>query len=258
MRLGGWGAMHVVNGIGLGRSLGFSLLLLFCAALASAGRGGDKKHLFVIHVAPPVSPEAVQVRYLMTGDFGGHAGFQVETQGQEIAIRLDQTSKPPKTLKAVLYASGCEIALIRADDLKTGDHETQFACHPLPALDISASFPRPAVLSPYQLDVEINYVAAWGHQFFGIGDGAALTIQVAAVTAGRDGSFRFQLPDFSKDPLYSSTEKDAELHLYVRERASGNVIAELKAPDSVVSQSGGMRIAGSYPVPLMFSFVTAR
>src|SRR5437588_10277591 len=125
MRPGGWDAMREVNGIGLKPSWmirAWSLVLL-CAAAASAGRGGDKKHLFLIRVAPPVNAESVQVHYLLTGDFGAHDGFQVETQEQEIAIRLDQTSKPPKSLKAVLFAPGCEIALIRADDLKNGDHE---------------------------------------------------------------------------------------------------------------------------------------
>jgi hypothetical protein len=233
-------------------------LLFLWVALASAGRGGDKKHLFLIHVAPPVNPESVQIHYFMTGDFGGHDGFQVETHDQEIAIRLDQTSKPPKSLKAVLYAPGCEIDLIRADDLRNGDHEAQFACRPLPALDISAAFPRPAALNPYQLDVEVNYIAPWSHEFFGVGDGAAMTILIASVTAGRDGSFRLHLPDFSKDPLYGTVGKNAELHFYVRERSSGNVVAELKGPDSLMSPSGGMRIEGNYPVPLTFMFVASR
>jgi len=233
-------------------------LLFLWAVLVSAGRGGDKKHLFLIHVAPPVNPESVQIHYFMTGDFGGHGGFQVETHDQEIAIRLDQTSKPPKSLKAVLYAPGCEIDLIRADDLRNGDHEAQFACHPLPALDIPAVFPRPAELNPYQLDVEVNYIAPWAHEFFGIADGAAMSIMIASITAGRDGSFRLHLPDFSKDPLYATLEKNAELHFYVRERSSGNLVAELKGPDSLTSPSGGMRIDAQFPTSLSFSFVASR
>ncbi len=232
------------------------VLLLLCAALASGGRGGDKKHLFLIRVAPPVNPESVQVHYFMTGDFGGHDGFQVETRDQEIAIRLDQTSKAPKSLKAILYAPGCEIGLIRADDLKNGDREADFTCHALPALDIPAAFPRPAELNPYQLDVEVNYFAPWAHEFFG--EGSALNIPVASITAGRDGTFRLHLPDFSKDPLYATFGKTAELHFYVRERSSGNLVAELKGPDSLASPSGGMRIEGSYPAPLSFRFLAAR
>src|SRR5215831_2881846 len=152
--------MRVVNGTGstLSRTVRICSLVFLGAALASAGKV-DKKHLFLIRVAPPVNPESVQVHYYLTGDFGAHGGFQVETHDQEIVIRLDQTSKPPKTLKAVLYAPGCEIDLIRADDLKNGDHEAQFDCHPLPALDIPAAFPRPAALNAYQLDVETNYIA---------------------------------------------------------------------------------------------------
>jgi hypothetical protein len=234
------------------------LLLFFCVALTTAAWGSDKKHLFLIRVAPPVNPESVQVRYFLTGDFGGHDGFQVETHEQEVAIRLDQTSKPPKSLKAVLYAPGCEIDLIRADDLKNGDREAEFACHPLPILDIPAGFPRPAALNPYQLDVEVSYLASWAHEFFGAGDGAAMTILVASVTAGKDGSFHLRLPDFSKDPLYASLEKNAELHFYVRERSSGNLVAELKGPDSLVSKSGGMRIDAAYPATLAFSFLASR
>jgi hypothetical protein len=85
-----------------------------------------------------------------------------------------------------------------------------------------------------------------------------MTILVASVTAGRDGSFRLHLPDFSKDPIYTTVGKNAELHFYVRERSSGNVIAELKGPDALTSASGGMRIEGNYPAPLAFSFVTAQ
>ena len=258
MRPGGWGAMRVVNGIGLtsSRTLRTCSLLLLCAAMAAAGRGGDKKHLFLIRVTPPVNPESVQVHYYLTGDFGGYGGFQVETHEQEIAIRLDQTSKPPKSLKAVLYAPGCEINLIRADDLKNGDREAQFDCHPLPAFDIPAAFPRPAALTPYQLDVEVDYIAPWTHEFFG--EGAAMRIMVGSVTAGRDGSFRLHLPDFSKDPLYSTLGKNAELHFYVRERSSGNVVAELKGPDPLTLPSGGMRIDAQYPAPLSFSFLASR
>ena len=260
MRPGGWGAMREVNGTGLARRRTIHLcsLALFCAGVAIAGRGGDKKHLFLIRVAPPVNPESVQVHYLLAGDFGTYGGFQVDTHEQEIAIRLDQTAKAPKNLKAVLYAPGCEIALIRADDLRNGDHEAQFVCRPLPALEIPAAFPRPAEFNPYQLDVEVSYIAPWAQDFFGVSNTAVLNLPILSVPAGRDGSFRLQLPDFSKDPLFSSFGKTAELHFYVRERSSGNLIAELKGPDSVVSPSGGMRIEANYPAPLAFTFIAVR
>src|SRR5450759_1795909 len=97
-RRGAWGAMRVVSGTGPRCRTGACALLLFCLAHVSIGSAKDK-HLFVIHVAPPVNPETVQVGYFVTGDFGGVGDFRVDTREQEIDIRLDQTSKPPKTLK---------------------------------------------------------------------------------------------------------------------------------------------------------------
>jgi len=213
----------------------------------SIGSAKDK-HLFVIHVAPPVNPETVQVGYFVTGDFGGVGDFRVDTREQEIDIRLDQTSKPPKTLKALLYAPGCEIGVISVDDLKVSDRETQFACKRLPSLDITAGFPRPAILKAYDLEVEVSYMAGWAHSFFGILDGSVSQFRVATVPAGRDGSFRFELPDFTKDPLFTTVEKDAWLSFSVRERRAGNIVGELK----------GLRIQDNYPSPLMFTFVPAR
>ncbi len=239
--------MRVAGGIGQRLRAG---ALALCCVLGMAGASMAKdKHVFVIHVAPPVNPETVQVGYFVTGDFGGAGNFRVETGEQEIGIRLDQTSKPPKTLKALLYAPGCEIALIRVDDLKVSEREAQFNCKPLPSIDIAAEFPRPAVLKGLNLEVDVNYVAEWSHDFFGITDGTVQTFRIATVSLGRDAAFRFELPDFSKDRLFDSLENKAYLTFHLRERGSGNFVAELKGLD---------KIQANYPQPLIFTFVAMR
>jgi hypothetical protein len=244
--------MRAVSGIGR-RCRTFALFFL---VLASVGWARDK-HVFVIHVAPPVNPETVQVGYFVTGDFGGVGDFRVDTRAQEIEIRLDQTSKPPKTLKAWLYASGCEFGLIRVDDLKMSDHEAQFACKALPTIDILAEFPRPAALKAYDLEVEVNYIPTWALRYFGITDGFVAPVRIATAAADLDGSFRFELPDFTKDPLFTSVEKNAWITFSVRERRAGNIVGELKAPESITDPLG-MKVQATYLSPLMFTFVPAR
>src|SRR5260370_23483988 len=123
------------------RRLGL-LFGLFFGFLASclAAQGGANENIFTISVAAPTSPKDVQVRYFLTGDFGVYSS-STTARGvdNKIAIRSVDEAKSRRTLKAIVYAPGCQFVTIRVDDLAASSREVEFQCQKLPTTQVRAA-----------------------------------------------------------------------------------------------------------------------
>jgi hypothetical protein len=219
--------------------------------LLPSSRGATKtpttKNTFAIKVDPSVKLEELQVRYFMTGDFGGLGGFQVEQSGDHrIIIHTEEKGMAAKTLKIAFYAPHCQIQTTSVDDLSESSREGKFNCTPLGDIKLQGKFSRGPTTPDRKIEVQILYLGYWGHRFFGITDGSVLSFDVARFPVEQDGSFQMFLPNFSESDGLPPLREDACFSVLVRDANSGYVLAELKPP-APLSWDGNLKILPSYP-----------
>jgi hypothetical protein len=210
------------------------------------------KNTFAIHVDPSVNAEELQVRYFMTGDFGGLGGFQVEPGGEHrIVIHTEEKGIAAKTLKIAFYAPHCQIQTISVDELSEISREGEFHCTPLGDIKLQGKFSRGPITPDRKIEVQILYLGYWGHSFFGIADGIVLSFNIAKSFVEQDGTFQVFLPDFAESGALPPRREDACFSVLVRDADSGYVLAELKPPDPLY-RDGNLKILRSYPQPIHF------
>jgi hypothetical protein len=110
------------------------------------------------------------------------------------------------------------------------------------------------VPDPEGADVEILYMASWGHRFFGIFDGFVQQFSVGNTRLAADGRFQVEIPDFSKD-VVTSQMRDAYLHVLVIGHSGGDPVKIIVPPANLQSaDSFGMKILPHYDSEVSFSF----
>ncbi|MBN9656579.1 MAG: hypothetical protein J0H49_00290 [Acidobacteria bacterium] len=157
----------------------------------------------LIQVPPAQQSSTLQFSYFLTGPFGGYGAVgelptTLEHPVAEIPIPIYQNEHRAQSLKAVVYAKGCELARFTWDPLPLGSSRVPFVCRDLPTLRLRGrilGYPE-----SFTLTVQFTYVATWSHTFFGYLDGATLiTLPIADAQPNAGGEFEVQVPDFSKD-----------------------------------------------------------
>lgn len=163
-----------------------------------------------IDLDPAVRPEAAHVRYFLTGGFGGYGDFTDggAASGQKVFLPVYRDGQRAMSLKAVVYAKGCELAVFALDPLPAVPGRIRFDCHKLRAVWLKGvvnGHPNPS-----ELTVRVIYMAPWIDTFFGIADGTVLSFPIAEVVPDQDGKFAVELPDFANDSLTKSYPGQAE------------------------------------------------
>jgi hypothetical protein len=210
------------------------------------------KNTFAIHLDPSVNTEELQVRYFMTGDFGGLGGFQVEQSGEHrIVIQTEEKGMAAKTLKIVFYAPHCQIQTISVDELSENSRKGNFHCTPLGDLKLQGKFSRSPTTPDRKIEVQILYLGYWGHSFFGIADGIVLSFNIAKSFVEQDGSFQVFLPNFAENGGLPPQKENACFSVLVSDADSGYVLAELKPP-AALSRARNLKILPSYPQRIDF------
>jgi hypothetical protein len=115
--------------------------LVLSALLCSDLIGGAESFTIRSGVGPTGRTE---VRYFLTGPFGGYGAFVrgAEADGT-YRIPLTQNGKPANTLKAILYARGCQFSLISMDLATTPTRSAMFECLPLSTITLSGQVSPP-------------------------------------------------------------------------------------------------------------------
>jgi hypothetical protein len=186
--------MFVAAGLGVGLAL---------CLIAQAKDG------LTIDLDPIIRPEVVHVFYFLKGGFGGYGDFTDRTaaSAQEVFLPIYRNGQRATSLKAVVYAKGCELAAFALDPLLAVPGRIRFECHELRAIWLNGvviGYPHPS-----ELTVRVRYMAHWSHTFFGIGDGSVLSLAIAEVVPDRDGEFAVEVPDFANDGLTKSYKGQA-------------------------------------------------
>jgi hypothetical protein len=105
-----------------------------------------------------------------------------------------------------------------------------------------------SITQDYQpAEVEVDYLAMWDHQFFGIMDGPVTSLHIATVVPEEKGQFEVAVPDFSKQTNLG----EGEFQFILRQTTTGNIIAFLK-PTSEDRGDVGLKVRPSYPPVTQF------
>ena len=208
-----------------------------------------KADSFTIH--PAATAGHIEVRYFLTGAFGGY-GSLVHDPGEDGAYRipLEQEGKPAITLKAILYARGCQFILLSVALMINPTRSATFECNQLSTTTLRGRISPPA-LKAGDLDVEVRYLSLWDHRFFGIVDGAIQTFSLGKTPLEGGNRFQIQIPDFSKD-LVTTQMQDAFLKVLIIEHSTRNIVERLLPSADLQYRKTGLRILPGYDSEVHF------
>ena len=227
-------------------------LLLLASVLPAQDALQPSTPLRFLLVLPNNVPiEAAQIQYFPSGPQGGGAsGSFLKPEPRLHAYGLN----PPGTeVKVMAYLPGCQfITLNLTRDMPT----TQaLACRPLRSVNLSGRESPTDVLAGRTTFVEVRYLARWGHYFFGIMDGMVPMFKVATAAPSADGTFKVSLPDFADDAAMEYWKNSRCWWLLLRDVGTLNILALLKAPESLSDGMGKLEVRSSYPGVVTFTAV---
>lgn len=206
-----------------------------------------------IEVDPSVRSEAMRVHYFLVGGFGGYGGFTdvpPKLSTEELFLPLYRDAQRANSLKAVVYAKGCELATFTLDPLPPGPSRVRFECQRLRTIRLKGvviGYPRPS-----ELTVRIGYMANWSHTFFGIMDGAVLLLPMAEVVPEPDGRFAIEVPDFANDTVTNSYKGQADWSITAWRTGTNDQYWLNTDRQDEASHPGTLPIEPEYPEELQF------
>jgi hypothetical protein len=188
---------------------------------------------FFLRLPTKVDTTGLQIRYFMTGAFGGVGNFVRTTPGLHgYVIDTSYENKPAETLKIIVYCPGYGMALINVPSLAAASADGAYVeLKPLPSVQLSGRIVAPEGSARKDFKIEVSYLADWDHEFFGIGDGISATVKLASADVRQDGSFLVAIPDFSRDPALDSFREKGAIRLMAREPKTGNVAYTLESAE---------------------------
>jgi hypothetical protein len=225
-----------------------ALFLAFSVCLVAQTSNQD---IFTISVAAPTSAKDVQVRYFLSGDPAVQQSSSIAKPDENrIVVKTGAEGKPAKSFKAIVFAPGCQFATIQADDLAASTRQAPFECQKLNTTPLHGKADA-SRFAGKDLQVQALYVCNWAGPFFGVPGLAISPLAIGRAKMETDGTFAFELPDFSADPLWANMAHNASLMFFVVDASNGEHLARLTAPASL-SRKGSLKVATSYPAEIQF------
>ena len=229
-----------------------AVMMLALTVSLDAQSSNANNDIFTITVAAPISAKDIQIRYLLTDDQGSHwFSTTYRADGDKVVIQPGPEGRTARSLRAIIYAPGCQFGTIRVDDLEANNRQGEFHCQKLKEIelhgraDISAFGQTP-------VKMEALYLCDWAARFFGIANGSVSPISVGKVAVNSDGSFTISVPDFTNDPLWSSLSYNASLLFEAVDTQSGKHF-NAQATSGELTNGGALKVASVYPSEVDFS-----
>jgi hypothetical protein len=226
----------------------FALSLAFSVSLVAQTSNQD---IFTISVAAPTSTKDIQVRYFLGGDPAVQQSSSIAKPDENrIVVKTGVEGKTVKSFRAIIFAPGCQFATVQSDDLTAGTRQAPFDCQKLTTTPLHGK----ADVSRFggkDLQVEALYVCNWAGPFFGVPGLAISPFSIGKAKMETDGSFAFELPDFSADPLWTNLAHTASLMFFLVDASNGEHLARLTAPSNL-SRKGSLKVASGYPAEIQF------
>jgi len=226
----------------------FALFLAFSVCLVAQTSNQD---IFTISVAAPTSAKDIQVRYFLGGDPAVQQSSSIAKPDENrIVVKTVVEGKTAKSFRAIIFAPGCQFATIQSDNLATSTRQAPFDCQKLTTTPLHGKADV-ARFAGKDLQVEALYVCNWAGPFFGVPGLAISPFSIGKAKMETDGTFAFELPDFSADPLWANLAHTASLMFFLVDASNGEHLARLTAPGNL-SRKGSLKIASGYPAEIQF------
>ena len=227
---------------------GSRLAVVALVTLVLTAAAQDRPH---VSLALPsgIASETVQIEYFLTGPFGGYGGF-VSAEKSRASYDIDPfvEGRAAENIKIISYLPGCEIATFDLT-FSGAPIEQRIDCHPPGSVLLYGQVLRPSVAREQNVEIEVNYMALWAHEFFGISDGPVTTIHLGAVRPDQDGNFEITLPDFYRQ----ASLRDGAIDFILRDIKTGNIIAFLRPAEATPNSSHWLSVRASYPMVQLIS-----
>ena len=230
----------------------FTLALLSCSAAAGTAQAASFNNgpLISLYLPSGFPSEKVQVRYFMSGPFGGSGGFvesQPDRQSIDFVAAVD--GRPAVYVKGFAFLPGCEIATFEFAVTGTAMWR-QLECKPLKMITLRGHIPPDALAKANAPEVDVSYEADWARRFFGIADGFIPSVSLSRIALTEGGDFSVEVPDFqSQENL-----QPAGYTFILREAKTSNILGFLVAENaSHVFHS--VTVNKTYPALIQFSAV---
>jgi hypothetical protein len=225
--------------------------LLFAAVPIAAGQDSASGHAPKISLTLPsdIPSDTVQISYFMSGPFGGYGDLVGTTKGRHTyELVASVGGKAAASVKIIAYLPGCEIATLEIPMQDTALSRS-LSCKLLGRILLRGQISPVSITRDYQAaEVEVDYLAMWDHQFFGIVDGPVTSLHVASVIPDEKGQFEVAVPDFSRQTNLG----EGEFQFTLRQTTTGNIIASLE-PTSEDRGDVGLKVRPSYPAVIQFT-----
>lgn len=235
-------------------ALQFAALTALFPLCSQAPSNQETAPSVVVSLPPDLPSESVDIRYFLAGPFGGHGGFikpQADRHSYELASSVDGVAA--KSIRIVVYASGCKFQTYNFDLAQPGNVEAHFVCEVLPKVVLSGQIVGAPPLND-DAELRVHYLGFWVKDFFGIADGFVPEFPIATATPDANGRFYLEIPDFYHGLPASSLQRNASLELELRDRRTLNPILHDLRPQlpELRSRFGGLQIQSNYPSDLVF------
>jgi hypothetical protein len=226
------------------------IALLVAAVPVAAAQDSASRQAPTISLTLPsdIPSETVQINYFMIGPFGGYGDFVRTEKGRttyDVVASVD--GKAAANVKVIAYLPGCEIATLEIP-MQGTTLSRPLSCKLLSRILLRGQISPISIIQDYPpAEVEVDYLAMWDHQFFGIVDGPVISLHVATVVPDEKGQFEVAVPDFSKQTNLG----EGEFQFILRQTTTGNIIAFLR-PTSEDRDDVGLKVRPSYPQVTQF------
>jgi len=231
-----------------------TLLLILAAAKPQTSANFDQVPTVSIALPEEIKSDTVQIRYLMSGPFGGYASY-VDPKPDLRSYRINAAvqGKAAQSIRILVYASGCRFQTLVLAFSGNENLKEQFVCQPLPTIKLKGQVPA-ELLENENTELVAIYTAYWAQDFFGIMDGLVTQLQVARAKLDVNGFFEIQVPDFAADTHASSFEPSESLGLVLRDSKTLNPIALSLEPElpEFHTKANALRTQLTYPVGMRF------
>lgn len=236
---------------------------IVAAVCMTVGLGGSQnavsERAIRLRLPDGIDLTGLEIRTWLLGPFGGFGDF-VRTDPAVRDYRLEtwKGGQPANLLKAIVYCPGYRFVLLTESALESRRGGTiSIELKLLGSIPLSGEV---VLARPVRgLAIEARYSAYWGHEFFGITDGAVPTYTVATSMIAPDGTFTLNVPDFAQDPVVASfaPESRGSLRLDLRDPATGNFPYGPSSLQSIEKRGQPVQvgIASQYPRPLQLVVV---
>src|SRR5262249_39975366 len=217
-------------------------------------QSSSDSHSFLVRLPTTVDTTGLQINYYMRGAFGGVGGYgRTKPDVHNYVIDPSYESKPAKTLKVIPYCPGYGLKLLNISSLADPLPKSAFVdLKPLPSVRLSGRTVLPTGRNSQDFKMDVWYLAYWGHEFFGIADGAVTMFKIASADVTQNGSFSVTFSDFASDPAVASFKEKGCLRVRARDPKTGNPIYTLERAESP-GKDAEVEVAAKYDQLLLYA-----